>query len=266
MKIPAINLNITNFKGTAQNSAPQYAATHGNLAPLAQDTVNFTGGKAPNVSKAAKKAVKEAAEAVEQTVNGLRADKVLDKKAYPDFNYNIAMDLERGAEVPMAYRRSIKELYYRRFVSPKDAPETPKRFIAELKYRIKVAPQIADKLMAVSDSIKKKANEVGDDFGVYSIRDAKALLGDILGDRTVLNVFSKKAGATALATSEQIVKDGKQILTEIEVYAPVIRSIPEHILKKYEKELGLKLSAQDIKKITTRSDFFSLASRESIDR
>ncbi len=264
MKIPAINLNVVNFRANAQNTAPQYVATYGNLAPLAQDTVNFTGGKSPNVAKVAKKAAKEVAETAEKTVNGLRADKVLDKKAYPDFNYNIAIELERGAEVPMAYRRSIKELYYRRFVSPKDAPETPRRFIAGLKYRIKGAPQIADKLIAVADNLKKKAKEVGDDFGVYSIRDAKALLGDILGDRTVLNVFSKKAGATALATSEQILKDGKQILTEIEVYAPVITSIPDHILTKYEKELGIKLMPKDIKMIT-QPDFFCMATRDSIN-
>lgn len=263
MKIPAINLNVVNFRANAQNTTPQYSTTPGNLAPLSRDTVNFTG-KTLDVGKGAKKVVKAVEETAEQTLNGLRSDKVLSENAYPDFNYAIALDLHSRSEVPMAYRKSIKDQYYRKYLVDKNNPDNPKRFISTLRYRIKGAPQIADKLMAVADDIKKKANEIGDDFGVYSMRDAKALLGDILGDRTVLNIFSKKAGATTLATSEQMVKDGKQILTEIEVYAPVITSIPDHILTKYEKELGIKLMPKDIKMIT-QPDFFCMATRDSIN-
>lgn len=95
----AQGLNILAFPAFKQN-----LHANSNLAPLARDTVSFSG-------KA--KVLKDAAGAVVETVNGLRADKVAEGRIN-DFNHTIAVQLERDAEVPMGYLQNVMNKYFKK--------------------------------------------------------------------------------------------------------------------------------------------------------
>ena len=258
MKIPAINLNLVNFKGSTPNTQVQYGVgQRGNLAPLASDTVNFTG-KVPDGSKAAKKAAK----VVEECISGLPAGKVLNQKAYPDFNYSIAMELKRESEFPMSHVRLCYDKYLDKYVADSNNKD---RIIHDLKYRVKEADSIEEKLISEADNNKKKAKAKGELPYLQRVAEARELLSDIIGNRVVMRDASKKAVGTVLHNIAKLVRGEDLMITSIEVYRPVISGIPENILKKYQKELGIKLTDKELKAMK-RTDYFSYAWESDIKK
>lgn len=233
-------LNILAFPAQKQNLPANY-----NLAPLARDTVSFSG-------KA--KIVKGAAEAAGELVNGLRADKVAEGRI-DDFNYKVALELEKGAEVPMGYFQNVMNQYFGKLVST----ENDDRIIQRLGFRIKSAEHIDEKLNSVGFKAKQDAIENGADPVIYSGRkDAAGLIDDIIGGRIVLRDSSKKAVKKVLQILGQIVKDGKLKVKEVESFRPVITSIPDWVQKGYQKDLGIKLDDKAIRAMK-RPEFFNYA-------
>lgn len=218
-----------------------------NLAPLARDTVSFSGNKA--------KVVKNAVGAVADTVNGLRADKVVEGRI-DDFNFQIACELERDAVVPMGYFQNVMNKYFKKYVSVENGDD---RIIQALQFRIKSAEHIDEKLNSVGFKAKKNAEEEGGDIVIYrGKKDAAQLLDDIIGGRIVLRDSSKKSVKKVLQILGQIVKDGKFKVKEVESFRPMITSVPEWVQRGYQKDLGIKLDDKKIK-MMARPEFFNYA-------
>lgn len=238
--------NILAFPAFRQN-----LPANSNLAPLARDTISFSGKQ---------KVLNEAVGAVVETVNGLRANKVAGGRI-DDFNYKMALELERSAEVPMGYFQNVMNKYFKKFVSTENGDD---RIIQNLGFRIKTAEHIDEKLNSVGFRAKQKAIEKGEDLVFYTNKkDAAALIDDIIGGRIVLRDSSRKSVKKVLQILGQIVKDGKFKVKEIESFRPLISSVPEWVQKGYQKDLGIKLDEKKIKAMT-RPDFFNYADNKDI--
>ncbi len=234
-------LNVLAFPVHKQN-----LPANSNLAPLARDMVSFSGKN---------KALKAAAETVVETVNGLRADKVAQGRI-DDFNYEIACALERDAQVPMGYLQYNMNRYFKKLVSIDNGDD---RIIQNLGFRIKTKEKIDEKLNSVGFKIKQDAVENGEDSVVFQgKKDAAALIDDILGARINLRDSSKKSVKTVLGVLGQMVKDGIFRVTEVESFRPQISSVPEWVVKGYQKDLGIKLDDKKIREIT-KPEYFNYA-------
>ena len=89
---------------------------------------------------------------------------------------------------------------------------------------------------------------------------AKAEMGDIIGARITMRDGSKEAVKEVLDAIAAAVNDGKFRIKEIENYRPFITEIPKDIVKRFKKDLGIKLSDKEIQKITTTPEYFSYGS------
>ncbi len=236
------NNNILRFPMFRQNSP-----ANSNLAPLARDTVSFSGNK--------EKVVKAAVDVAENVVGGLRSDKVAEGRIY-DFNYKIATQLEEDFVVPMGYFENVMNQYFRKLVSTEVGDD---RIIQKMSFRIKSTDSIFEKMNAKGFDIKEKAKKVGEEEIIFAGKeDAKKLVPDGIAGRITLRDSSKKSVKKILQILGQIVKDGKFKVKEAESFRPVILSVPEWVQKGYQKDLGIKLDDKKIK-MMTKPEFFNYA-------
>lgn len=254
----AITPNITQSKNVQNNKLnilafppqKQNLPANSNLAPLARDTVSF-GGK--------DKILKTAAGAVTQTVNGLRSEKV-GGQFINDFNYSLAFDIVKDAEVPMGFFQNTLFRYLRKHISTDMGDD---RIIQRLNFRIKSADSVYEKLNAIGFKAKEKARLDGRETFFATREDANNMLGDVIAGRIVLRDDSKKSVKKVLQILEQIVKDGKFKISEIENYFPLVSSVPENVVKGFRKDLGIKLDERSIKDLC-KADYFSYADSKDI--
>lgn len=239
------NKNILAFPAQRQN-----LPANSNLAPLARDTVSFSGKD---------KIFKSAAGAVAETVNGLRSEKV-GGHYINDFNYQMACDIFRDAEVPMGFFQNTLFRFLRKHISSDMGDD---RIIQRLDFRIKSPDSIYEKLNAIGFKAKEKARLNGNETFFATKQDANNMLGDVIAGRIVLRDSSKKSVKKVLQILEQIVKEGKFKISEIENYHPVLSSVPVPFQQALRKDLGIKLDEKMIKDMT-KPDYFSYADPKDI--
>ena len=220
-----------------------------NIIPLNRDVVSFGGSK--------DKVLKEVAEVVgDITGNKLRADKVTPDTKIADVNYGLAITLEKEAQIPMNYLRTTLKRYLGPLVSVDSRADRP---VYDLGFRIKDRDSIAEKLESIAKKFTPEDAEPGH-LVTITKEMAKAEMGDIIGARITMRDGSKEAVKEVLDAIAAAVNDGKFRIKEIENYRPFITEIPKDIVKRFKKDLGIKLSDKEIQKITTTPEYFSYGS------
>jgi len=243
------NNNIFQFK-KAQNP---HMTSYANLAPLAQDTVSFGATKS--------KGLKKATEVVTEVAgNALRADKVKPKEKVGDFNYEMAFQLNREAQMPAGYVHNALMLYFKKFDSSYVQKD---KQIQSITTRVKEPESIWEKLEGITAKMKGKAREHGEDVYLVSKEDANNMLGDVIGNRIVLRDGSKKTTKMVFDTLAQMVRDGRFKITEIEVYRPMVSAIPLDVLKGY-KRMGLDVDEKTLKAMRLNPDYLSYADSRDV--
>lgn len=221
-----------------------------NIVPLNRDVVSFSGSK--------DKVLKKVAETVTDIAGGnkLRADKVAPDTRIGDFNYNLAITLEKEAQIPMNYLQTTLKRYLGPLVSVDGRVDRP---VYDLGFRIKDRDSIAEKIESIAKKFTPEDAEPGE-LVTITKEMAKSEMGDIVGARITMRDGSKEAVKEVLDGLAAAVNDGKLRIKEIENYRPFITEIPKDIVKRFKKDLGIKLSDKEIKAITTTPEYFSYGS------
>lgn len=191
-----------------------------NLAPLARDTVSF---------------------------GALRGDKILNPNAFISdtkgvLNVEMACSLERNAHTAIQYLENTLQRYLGKLISSNESD----RPIQALQFRVKEGKEIFKKGVATSD---KK------DVTIECLDDLKGLVEDIIGGRIIIRDDSKAAVKKVLGALGKAVQDGKLHITQIENYRPIIDDVPEDIVRRYRKDLGIDLSPKQLKEMQKRGFF-----------
>ena len=253
--------NLKNEAAPQKNSAQRFAIPsfnllndvnkqNSNIVPLNRDVVSFGGSK--------DKVLKKVAETVTDIASGnkLRADKVTPDTKIADVNYGLAITLEKEAQIPMNYLRTTLNRYLGSLVSVDNRADRP---IYDLGFRIKDRDSIAEKLESIAKKFTPEDAEPGQ-LVTITKEMAKAEMGDIIGARITMRDGSKEAVKEVLDGLAAAVNDGKLRIKEIENYRPFVTEIPKDIVKRFKKDLGIKLSDKEIQKITTTPEYFSYGS------
>lgn len=240
-----VKTNIFAFPAKKQN-----LPANSNLAPLARDTVSFSGKG---------KGVKVVANAVEETVNGLRADKVGGDFANGTPR-TIAQQLFDETIVSMGYFQNIMHKYFSKYVADEN---NPTRIVSAIELNHKPVDSIHEKLNALTAKERKEIEDAGGLYSFSGIKEAKNRVTDIVRGRIVLRDSSKKSVKTILQAFAKMLKEEPIRYTEIENYYPEISSVPDWVRRGYQKDLGIKLEDKQIKQMT-QAGFFSYPKIEDL--
>ena len=242
--------NTGKFSISSFSGLKGFNCNNSNLTPLNRDVVSFGGSK--------DKVLKKVAETVTDIASGnkLRADKVTPDTKIADVNYGLAITLEKEALIPMNYLQTTLKRYLGPLVSVDSRADRP---IYDLGFRVKDRDSIAEKLESIAKKFTPEDAEPGQ-LVTITKEMAKAEMGDIIGARITMRDGSKEAVKEVLDGLAAAVNDGKLRIKEIENYRPFVTEIPKDIVKRFKKDLGIKLSDKEIQKITTTPEYFSYGS------
>lgn len=232
-------LNILAFPAQKPN-----LPANSNLAPLARDTVSFSGKQ---------KAVKAVVEAGVELVNGLRADKV-GVEGPNAVKVQVLADLVNEAQVPLGYMQNVLSRPLRKYVS---TDMNDDRIIHRIDFRVKSVDSAREKVNGLTKNMSEE------EISKLTKEDIKAMLGDLVAGRIVMREDSKKAVKTVLQVLGSLVKECKFKITEIENYYPVEASLPENVVTAFRKDLGIKLDDKARRNIS-KPGFFSYADDKDI--
>ena len=236
-----INNNDNNFSSLNKRCSSLYCP---NLKPLTKDTISFT-----SKNKIAKKALSKAKDLVKTAE--VREDKQLEGSGIVPVS--IAQQLYKETIVPFGYFDNIMNKYFGKLVA--DA-NNPNRIIREIKTDHKKASSVHEKLEAIAEKEKQKIEEAGGLYKFGGIEEARNNVKDLVRGCIVLRDSSKSSVKKVFQIFEEMLKDGVVTkFTEIENYYPVLDSIPDWVIRGYQKDLGIKLDSKKIKAITKFDSF-----------
>ena len=236
-----INNNDNNFSSLNKRCSSLYCP---NLKPLTKDTISFT-----SKNKIAKKALSKAKDLVKTAE--VREDKQLEGSGIVPVS--IAQQLYKETIVPFGYFDNIMNKYFGKLVADTN---NPNRIIKEVKTDHKKAKSIHEKLEGIAEKEKHKIEEAGGLYKFGGIEEARNNVKDLVRGCIVLRDSSKSSVKKVFQIFEEMLKDGVVTkFTEIENYYPVLDSVPDWVIRGYQKDLGIKLDSKKIKAITKFDSF-----------
>lgn len=227
-------------------SANRYSnMSYPNLRPLASDTVSFT-----SKTKTVRKVLDTASDLVKSAE--VREDKQLEGSGIVPVS--ISQQLYKETIVPFGYFDNIMNKYFGKLVADSN---NPNRIIKEVKTDHKKAKSVHEKLEAIAEKEKQKIEEAGGLYKFGGIEEARSQVKDLVRGCLVLRDSSKSSVKKVFQIFEEMLKDGAVTkFTEVENYYPVLDSVPDWVIKGYQKDLGIKLDNKKIKAMT-KFDYFS---------
>ena len=235
---------VNNYGFNKQNYNLNPNMSYPNLRPLQSDTVSF-GMK----DKIAKKALSKAKDLVRTAE--VREDKQLEGSGIVPVS--ISQQLYKETIVPFGYFDNIMNKYFGKYVA--DA-NNPNRIIREIKTDHKKATSVHEKLEAIAEKEKGKIEEAGGLYKFGGIEEARSQVKDLVRGCIVLGDSSKLSVKKVLQIFRDMLKDGAVTkFTEVENYYPVLDSVPDWVIRGYQKDLGIKLDSKKIKAITKFDSF-----------
>jgi hypothetical protein len=201
-------------------------------------------------NKAVKKALNTASDLIKSAE--VREDKQLEGSGIVPVS--ICQQLYRETIVPFGYFDSIMNKYFGKYVA--DA-NNPNRIIREVKTDHKKVTSVHEKLEAIAEKEKKRIEDAGGLYIFGGIEEARSQVKDLVRGCIVLRDSSKSSVKKVFQIFEKMLKDGVvSKFTEVENYYPVLDSVPDWVIRGYQKDLGIKL---DNKKINAMTKFDSFS-------
>ncbi|MBO6086908.1 hypothetical protein J6P92_01000 [bacterium] len=240
---PFLNNQNTQNNPISANRYPNMS--YPNLKPLQSDTVSF--GMRRKAAETVLSIAGDLAKAAE-----VRTDKKLEGSGIVPMS--ICQQLYKETIVPYGYFDNIMNKYFGKYIADTN---NPNRIILEIKTDHKKASSVHEKLEGIAEKEKQRIEEAGGLYKFGGIEEARKNVKDLVRGCIVLRDSSKSSVRKVFQIFEEMLKDGAiSKFTEVENYYPVLDSVPDWVIRGYQKDLGIKLDNKKIKAMT-KFDYFS---------